>query len=427
MPRFTIHTYGCRVNQADSATLARRLEDADWERSSEPEADLVVLNTCTVTHRSDADVRKEVHRLQRERPDAKIVVTGCMAERVPNQVVQLGIHGLLGNADKPRLAELAAQVRTSEGPVVLRSDIRTGPPPVEPFAGVLDRSRPFIKIQDGCDAHCTYCIIPSVRGGARSASVSRVRSTVEALVAAGHREIVLTGVHLGTYAEPGGLEGLVRALLAIPGLGRLRLSCIEPMAFPRKLIELLAEEPRLAPHLHLPLQSGSGRTLKRMVRPYRPADYVELMQSVRQAQPRVCLGTDVIVGFPGETDRDFEETLATLEAADVDYAHVFSYSDREGTPSTRLSGKVDARVIKERSRSLNDWSRRRWLRFLQDRGGQIREAVTLQTKDGQLQLLTDDYVPVDVSDEGNATFSPNHPVSVRIQGIRGTRCTGKLV
>jgi len=427
VPRFTIHTYGCRVNQADSATLALRLEDEAWERGEEAEADLVVLNTCTVTHRSDADVRKEVHRLQRERPEAKILVTGCMAERVPNEVVKLGAHGLLGNADKPRLAELAARVRDGEGPVVMRSDIRTGPPPVEPFAGVLDRSRPFVKIQDGCDAHCTYCIIPSVRGGARSAPAHRVLGTLRRLIAEGHHELVLTGVHLGTYAGPGGLEGLIRDALDLEGLGRLRLSCIEPMAFPRGLLDLMAEASKLAPHFHLPLQAGSDRILKRMVRPYRATDYVELMQSIRRARPGACLGTDVIVGFPGETEADVQATLDTLEAADLDYVHVFSYSDREGTPSTRLGPKVDPRVIKGRSKALNAWGRRRWRRFLGRRLGQTLDAVTLQTKGKHLQVLAADYTPVDVPAPSSDDWAPNRPLSVCVEAHTGKRARGSIV
>ena len=422
--RFAIQTFGCRVNQSDSAGLARALRTADWEQGSEEQADLVVLNTCTVTHRSDADVRKAVHRLQRLRPQAKVVVTGCMAQRVPEQLVTLGAHGVLGNADKPRLAELAERVWTASAPVVLASDITTRPPPVTDAY----RSRPFVKIQDGCDAKCTYCIIPAVRGPARSAPVESVVSSVRALVEQGHHEIVLTGVHLGTYGAhlnpPTDFASLVRSVLTIGELGRLRLSCIEPMAFPESIVDLAVRERGLAPHFHLPLQSGSSRTLKRMVRPYRPESFVEVTRHIRARLPHACLGTDVIVGFPGETDEEFSETAALVERADLDYVHVFSYSDREGTASTRLGPKVDAATIKARARILNEWSGRHWRSFLERQVGMIRDGVSLEAKDGDLQVLTDNYVPLDVT---QSALPPNAPVRVRITNVAARRAVGELV
>lgn len=437
--RFQIHTYGCRVNQADSAALASDLEQARWTRVRDGDADLVVLNTCTVTHRSDADVRKAVHRLQREAPQARIVVTGCMAQRDPGSLVQLGVHGVLGNGEKGRLAELAARLEAGHDPsspapepVVMHRDLWSGPAPdeaLDPVGGVLDRSRPFVKIQDGCDAHCTYCIIPSVRGPARSALPERVEATIRSLASQGHHEVVLTGIHLGTYGRrlnpQTSLSELLDRILGIEELGLLRLSCMEPMQFPGDLLERMG--PKLAPHFHLPLQAGSDRVLKRMVRTYRSDDFVELMRSIRARAPDACLGTDVIVGFPGETELDFERSIATLQAADLDYVHVFSYSDRSGTPSERLGPKVDPKEIKRRSTVLNRWSHRRWERFLDRQIGTVRAAVTLEANgQGRLRCLTDNYTPVDV-DAPPLARERNRPVWVRLEGRRGSRAVGRWV
>ncbi|NJK88144.1 MAG: radical SAM protein [Myxococcales bacterium] len=240
------------------------------------------------------------------------------------------------------------------------------------------------------------------------------------MIAAGHHEIVLTGVHLGTYDGGGGLVGLVERILLEPGLGRLRLSCIEPMKFPVALIELAASNPLIAPHFHLPLQSGSDRVLKRMVRPYRSRDFIELCRELRRGVPDPCLGTDVIVGFPGETDEDFEATVRTIEDCKLDYIHVFSYSDRDGTPSTRLGPKVDSTTIKKRSDELSRLSTRAWDTFLARQVGKTLSAVTLETVEGSVDLcraVAANYAPLQFRFDGFTT--PNRPVSVRVAGRRG--------
>jgi threonylcarbamoyladenosine tRNA methylthiotransferase MtaB len=297
---------------------------------------------------------------------------------------------------------------------------------VNPVAVVHDRTRPFVKIQDGCDARCTYCVIPSVRGPARSAPLDRVVASVEALVAQGYFEIVLAGVHLGTYGG-GQLDALVERALAVPGLGRLRLSAIEPMAFPRRLIALAAEDPRLAPHFHLPLQSGSDRVLKRMNRPYRTRDYADLLAEARARLPDACLGADVIVGFPGETDEDFADTLAFVEASGLDHVHVFSYSDRPGVPSTRLSGKVGSAAIKARASALIALSDRLWARALDRFVGRTVEALTLERDPAApdvMEALTPSYSPVRIGGAQHLRAGEN--VRVRIAARDGARLVGEL-
>jgi threonylcarbamoyladenosine tRNA methylthiotransferase MtaB len=438
--RYFVHTFGCRVNQADSAQVAAALDGEAMERTtSHHDADVVVLNTCTVTHRSDADVRKAVNRIRRENPAAKVIVTGCYAQRDPEGAAALsGVSAVIGNAHRSRLPVVASALVApgpAGAPVVIHTPMDgVDPaelPTVEPVTTVLDRTRPFVKIQDGCDACCTYCIIPAVRGRARSATPQDVLRAVESLVAQGYVEIVLAGVHLGTYGQamepPVGLEALVQQVLQVEGLVRLRLSCIEPMAFPVALAELAAADPRLAPHFHLPLQSGSDRVLKRMVRPYRAQEFAALVSRIRAHVPGACIGTDVIVGFPGEDDEAFAETCAFVEeASGLDYVHVFSYSDRDGVPATRLGPKVDPRIIKARSGALHEVSARLWTRYLDAQVGQVRPGVSLEREGGvpgRVEVLTDNYVPVEVDAQG---LLPNRDVRVRITARDGHRARGEL-
>lgn len=437
---YFVHTFGCRVNQADSAGVAAELDKGDMVRTtSHTEADVVVLNTCTVTHRSDADVRKTVHRIKRENPAAEIIVTGCYAQRDPEAVAKLnGVGAVVGNAHKSRLPVIASDLLgtpQSGTPVIVHTPMDgVDPltlPAVEPVTIVLDRTRPFVKIQDGCDATCTYCVIPAVRGRARSATPEDVQAAVQNLVEQGYVEIVLAGVHLGTYDSgpkgARGLDDLVRRILRVPGLIRLRMSCIEPMAFPMGLLDIAAQDKRLAPHFHLPLQSGHDRVLKRMVRPYRAKHYARLIADIKAKVPDACIGSDVIVGFPGETDEEFQESCRFIEEdSGIDYLHVFSYSDRDGVPSTRLGPKLDPRIIKQRSGALHEVAVRLWTRYLDAQVGTTRPAVTLlrKTKDSDyIQVLTDNYCPVLIKDP---ELQRNEDLFVRIDSRDGKRCIGTL-
>ncbi|MCB9650826.1 MAG: tRNA (N(6)-L-threonylcarbamoyladenosine(37)-C(2))-methylthiotransferase MtaB [Deltaproteobacteria bacterium] len=442
--RYFVHTFGCRVNQADSAQVAAALDTVDaMERTtSHADADVVVLNTCTVTHRSDADVRKAVKRIQRENPSAKVIITGCYAQRDPEGAAALpGVGAVIGNAHKSRLPVVASDLMTptaapeARAPVVIHTPMDGVDPEllpgVEPVTTVLDRTRPFVKIQDGCDAVCTYCIIPAVRGRARSATPQDVLHAVRTLVDQGYVEIVLAGVHLGTYGRalvpPMDLGELVKRVLDVQGLVRLRLSAIEPMAFPMELARVAAADPRLAPHFHLPLQSGSDRVLKRMVRPYRAKEFAELVAELRSHVPDACVGTDVIVGFPGEDDAAFEASAAFVEeASGLDYVHVFSYSDRDGVPSTRLDAKVDPRIIKQRSTALHEVSARLWTRYVDGQVGRVRAGVSLEREGGLpgvVEVLTDNYIPVEVT---GAALAPNQDVRVTITERVGNRARGVL-
>ncbi|MFO0726966.1 MAG: tRNA (N(6)-L-threonylcarbamoyladenosine(37)-C(2))-methylthiotransferase MtaB [Myxococcota bacterium] len=436
-PTAHVATFGCRVNQADTEGLNVALAAQGFGSAPDAaQADVVVINSCTVTHRSDADIRKLVHRVERENPQAKVIVSGCYAQRDPAALARLsGVDGVVGHASADEVAAVARlSLDAGELPIVRHAKLQAleaeALPPVAPVATVHERTRPFLKIQDGCDARCTYCVIPAVRGAARSAPIARVVAAAENLVDQGFFEIVLAGIHLGTYGKnlPQGddLMRLIDALLAIPGLGRLRLSAIEPMAFPRALIERTQAEPRLAQHFHLPLQSGSDRVLKRMNRPYRQEDFGALISEIRAAVPDACLATDVIVGFPGETDADFEETLAFVARSGLDYVHVFSYSDRPGVPSTRLPDKQSSTTIKARATALSGLSAALWARFLDRQVGRRLEALTLErdpARPESIEALSSNYCPIRVEDP---SLEANRAVAIQVLRREGKGLVGAL-
>lgn len=451
-PRAYVATFGCRVNQADTEGILSTLVDRGFDVADDHRgADLVVVNSCTVTHRSDADIRKLVHRIQRERPEARVIVTGCYAQRDPGALAALaGAHAVVGNAQAEVLADVARQLVDAPPPatpIVAHSafDALTPEdlPPVRPVSVAHDRTRPFVKIQDGCDAKCTYCVIPEVRGPARSAAVDAVVRSVGTLVENGAFEVVLAGIHLGTYrgarpaedtagddAGPADLADLVAAVLGVPGLGRLRLSAIEPMAFPTRLVDLARADRRLARHFHLPLQSGADGVLKRMNRPYRQRDYAALLGELRAALPEACLGTDVIVGFPGETDADFAETLAFVERSGLDHVHVFSYSDRPGVPSTRLRGKVGSAAIKARARALIELSDRLWARFLDRHVGETVEALALERaadRPERVACLSGNYLPIEVADDDARPIAANENLTIRVEARQRDGLVGRVV
>ncbi len=439
--RYHLMTYGCRVNQADAEGIRASLEAAKMQPArGRSDASLVVLHSCTVTHRSDADIKKAVQRIKRENPGAEVLVSGCYAQRDPDAIAALpGTSAVVGHAPPAEVAAVGLGLLSGRrdrpraaAPVIIRREIdKSEPedlPPVEPLAFVQDRTRPFVKIQDGCDAYCTYCVIPAVRGAARSAPPERVKLAVERLVAHGYFEVVITGVHLGTYGEHlrprSSLLELTKSLLEIEGLGRLRLSCVEPMAFPLELAELASKEPRLAPHFHLPLQSGSDAVLRRMARPYRGEDYAAVLREIRRLVPRACLATDVIVGFPGETEEDFEDTLRVVRESDLDAVHVFSYSDRPGVPSTRLSGHLGSQVIKDRARRLAELSNERLGSFLDRQVGACVAALSLQTLDAAATTtaLSDHYAKIQL----DTRVPPNLELRVRVTGRTADALTGKV-
>jgi len=432
-----VQSFGCRATQADGAALERQLATRGMSQAhSALDADVVVLNTCTVTAAADHDARASIRRIHRENPDAKILVTGCYAQRAPQEIASLaGVTWVVGNSHKHRVAEIAAadelnpavqaQQRDHDGQsgqpqnfVSLESVALSAPAftlvgdifahteliaaPV--FAGdsIAEKTRPNLKVQDGCDNRCSFCIIPSVRGQSRSMKLDRVIEEANALVSAGYREIVLSGINLGRWGRDfqpqQRFENLVRALLECTGIEKIRISSVEPMDWSDHLIALVAGSPRIAKHAHIPLQSGSDRILRRMHRKYRPWHYAEKIRKIREAMPDAAIGADVMVGFPGETDELFEESRSFIDQLPLTYLHVFTYSSRPGTPSAAMPDQVPVHVARQRNRILREQAAGKSRAFLGNFVGRSLEVITLQAGgDGFTEALSDNFLKVRVA------------------------------
>jgi threonylcarbamoyladenosine tRNA methylthiotransferase MtaB len=397
-------TLGCRVNQTDSRQL-QALVEARGFRTVPVEAapDVVVINTCTVTARAELSDRRAIRRAARLNPGARIVVTGCWAQTSPGEVAGLGgVDLVVGNADKARLPELLARLDgPAPAPRIEVGDVmaaRFEPPPP---AGSLGRARAFVKVQDGCQHRCAFCIVPFARGQSRSRPPEVVEEQVRGLVEAGHPEVVLTGVDLGHYGADLTprirLAALLRRLTRVPGLRWLRLSSMLPAYFTDEVVEILGGSPVMAPHLHVPLQSGSDRVLRAMRRPYTAAGYRRVVERLSAAIPRLGLGADVLVGFPGESEADFARTLDLVEALPFSYLHVFPYSARPGTEAAARPGRLDPRALATRARRLRAVGEAASRRFRESLVGRTEDVLVLELPDrasGDLVGLTGSYVAV---------------------------------
>jgi threonylcarbamoyladenosine tRNA methylthiotransferase MtaB len=411
-----VKNFGCRASQADGAAIEAGLAAGGLTVAGElGEADLVVLNTCTVTSTADDEVRQTVRRIHREHPDARILVTGCYAQRAPHEIAALpGVSFVVGNSHKTRIPELVSNGvpyhgQIEVGDIFAQHDFLSAP--VEDAAG--DRTRPNLKIQDGCNNRCSFCIIPFVRGRSRSASPEQVITQVRTL-AEKYREIVLSGINLGRWGRDLGgqvrLAGLVRRLLEETPVERLRLSSVEPMDFSDDLLRLMADSPRIAKHVHAPLQSGSDRVLRRMHRKYRPRHYAERILKARAWMPECAVGADVMTGFPGETDAEFEESRTFIESLPFTYLHVFTYSERPGTPAAEEPAQIPVAVRKQRTHALRELSARKNLDFRRAMVGRTLSVVTL---DEGARALSENYLKVTLA----RPRVPNRIETVCIGGI----------
>lgn len=358
-------TLGCKVNQTESEALGQLFRNNGYHVvSSTEKADVVVVNTCTVTNTGGAKSRQTIRRMVKAHPDAFVVVMGCYAQTAPGEILGIaGVDLVLGTQDRGKILELIDQVKQEQQP---KSSVRTiwDAKTFEelPLIEEESRTRATLKIQEGCNQFCTYCIIPYARGPVRSRIPANAVTEAEKLVAAGYKEIVLTGIHTGSYGEDLGedwdLARLVKVLAQIKGLHRLRLSSIEPMEFTPELIDVIINYPAVCPHLHIPLQCGSDAILTRMKRPYTVKEFKELIQRLTSLQPGIAITTDVIVGFPGETEQNFQETLETVRSCGFSGIHVFPYSKREGTPAAKYSEQIPNKIKEERVKALLEVARK---------------------------------------------------------------------
>ena len=421
MKRVAFYTFGCRLNQYDTETLRTLLErDGGYQPVDQrAEADVYVVNTCSVTARADATARKTIRRLHDEHPFARIVVTGCYAQRAAEEIAALpGVAVVLGAADRASIAEALA-APAGNRPRLAVSPIEEAKTFLEvPIAEMAEHSRAFVKVQEGCNESCSFCIIPQTRGLSRSREPGRVLAQVEDLVAAGHAEIVLTGVHLGDYGRDlaGGerrLERLVRDVLALPGLARLRLISIEPASVTDELVELAAGEPRFARHFHIPLQSASDPVLERMRRRYRGRDFVRLVERIAARVPGCGIGTDVICGFPGESDEDFQRTFDALAELPVTYLHPFTYSVRPGSEAEAFGGQVSGEVAKRRTRALKRLSADKARDFRESQVGQALDVLVETVDDSGAVGTSDNFLRVRLP----AAVARGSMVGVRVKAV----------
>jgi threonylcarbamoyladenosine tRNA methylthiotransferase MtaB len=461
MPTFSIQNFGCRATDADAAGLRASLANSGLEPVTDHTcADVVVLNTCTVTASADTQARDAVRKIRRANPGARIILTGCYAQRAPEELAALdGVSYVVGNSHQTAIAGvvqdlLGAEAVTAAVPGAVRREVPAsdgfvslanldtepmslarGPAkiltgdifeqasvPVAPFADRdSERTRPILKIQDGCSNRCSYCVIPFVRGNSRSLAPDRVIAEVAKLVTAGAKEIVLSGINLGSYGRDFSprveLAAVVRRILHETSLDQLRFSSIEPQDVTEDFVALAAGSPRIAPHFHVPLQSGSDKILKAMHRWYRADHYAERIRLIRRLIPHAGIGADVIVGFPGETDDDFRATVDFIEALPFTYLHVFSFSARPGTAADSLGEKINENIIHERARILRALGRSNAAQFRESLAGQPVRALTLARGGANYtEALTGNYLKVRIA--GN--WPANQWCDAEIRGEEST-------
>jgi threonylcarbamoyladenosine tRNA methylthiotransferase MtaB len=433
---FYVENFGCRATQADGAAIEEQFREHGLRRADRPRnAQYVVLNTCAVTAAAEQDARAAIRRVRRDNPGCKVIVTGCYAQRVPHEVASLpGVSVVVGNSHKNTLAQIVLRAQSEkDGPTgnfVSLSTLTSGQDSVAGsifasdifahteliaapvFDSANERTRPNLKVQDGCNNRCSFCIIPSVRGRSRSLKLDEVLREVNQLVEAGYREVVISGINLGRWGRdfkdqttwagrprPPKLEDLVRTILDHTSLEKLRISSIEPMDWSDSFIRLMADSPRIAKHAHVPMQSGSDAVLRRMHRKYRPWHYREKIELIRAAMPTAAIGADVMVGFPGETDSEFEETRSLIEKLPFTYLHVFTFSARPGTPAATMPNQVPIHVARERNRILRELAAKKKQAFMREFVGLKIGAITLnvisESADGiWTEALTENYLKI---------------------------------
>jgi threonylcarbamoyladenosine tRNA methylthiotransferase MtaB len=478
---FYIENFGCRATQADGAALERQFLERGLERAGAArDAEIVVLNTCTVTESADKDARASIRRLQRVNPECRILVTGCYAQRAPEELAALpGVTWVVGNSHKHQAAEIATSsslfpsggsssssgfvplgqlshsANVVVGDIFAHTELLAAPV----FEAANERTRPNLKVQDGCDNRCSFCVIPYVRGQSRSLPMERVVAEVRTLAAAGYREVVISGINLGRWGrdlvvgrrslvvgehnyssslisptdKPDSnperpttndqrLVDLIRAILEQTSLEKLRISSVEPMDWSDELIGLMAASGRIAKHAHVPMQSGSDAVLRRMHRKYRPWHYREKILKIRAAMPTAAIGADVMVGFPGETEAEFAETRRMIEELPFTYLHVFTYSARPGTPAAEQAEQVSVTMARERNGTLRAIASRKKAAFMRSLVGTVIEAITLQSGGADFtEALTENYLKMKICGHHEA----NRWMALNIEGVDGEMLSGR--
>jgi threonylcarbamoyladenosine tRNA methylthiotransferase MtaB len=410
------HTLGCKLNYSETSSISRLLENEGFEKKNFDEsADVYVINTCSVTDNADKECRQLVRRIQRKSPESLVVITGCYAQLKPKEIAEIpGVNLVLGAAEKFNIAQHLKELTKNDAGKICSCDVED----IKDFNAsysMNDRTRTFLKVQDGCDYNCSFCTIPMARGKSRSDSIENVVKNAEELARAGVKEIVLTGVNLGDFRPPnpaltgtsGPLKGasetlqkenffsLVQALEKVEGIQRYRISSIEPNLLTNEIIEFVACSDTFMPHFHIPLQSGSNTILGLMRRRYKRELYAERVQLIKTLMPHCAIGVDVIVGFPGETEEAFKETFDFLHTLDISYLHVFTYSERDNTHALTLKPVVPVHIRHERNKQLRNLSYMKMQYFTELHAGQTRKVLFEgHAKNNMMEGYTDNYIKV---------------------------------
>ncbi len=418
------HTLGCKLNFAETSYVGRNLSAVGYRKVDfHNNPDIFLINTCSVTENADRECRTIVSRALAVNPDALVVVTGCYAQLKPEQVASIpGVDLVLGAGEKFDAPAYIDNLISKGAAQVMACDV-SALTEFKPSHSKGDRTRVFLKVQDGCDYHCTFCTIPLARGKSRSNSIERVVSEAQEIIASGAREIILSGVNLGDFGILDPVSGvrtssfyeLAQSLDQVEGIDRIRISSIEPNLLDRKIIELVAQSKIFVPHFHIPLQSGSDSVLKRMRRRYLSSLYRERIQTIRELIPGCCIGADVIVGFPGETDAEFNETYNLLCSLNISYLHVFTYSERDHTPASEMGDAVPITVRKSRNRQLRALSEQKERAFYMSQVGTKQEVLFEGgEKNGWMHGFTRNYIKVRIPFDATLI---NHVVPVTLDGV----------
>lgn len=403
------HTLGCKLNYSETSTISRLMENEGFEKKEFDDlADVYVINTCSVTDNADKECRQLVRRIQRKAPESLVVITGCYAQLKPKEIAEIpGVDLVLGAAEKFNIAAHIKELSKGDSTKISSCEIEdvTG---FNASYSINDRTRTFLKVQDGCDYTCSFCTIPQARGKSRSDSIANVVKNAEEIARGGSKEIVLTGVNLGDFGKGADGSGslsifnreenfydLIRQLDEVDGIERYRISSIEPNLLTNEIIEFVSKSKKFMPHFHIPLQSGSNTVLGAMRRRYKRELYADRVAFIKELMPHCCIGVDVIVGFPGETDSLFKETFDFLHSLDISYLHVFTYSERDNTHALKLKPVVPHTVRHERNKTLRNLSYMKMQYFTQQHAGETRPVLFEgHSKNSMMEGYTDNYIKI---------------------------------
>lgn len=423
MKSVAFHTLGCKLNFAETSTVGRQFLNAGFQKKEFHEAaDVYIINTCSVTEQANKKCRKIIKQALKQNEDGYVIIMGCYAQLKPTEISEIpGVDMVVGAGDKFRILELIEDFQKTDNPCVYNDAIKE----VNDFHAsysIGDRTRSFLKIQDGCDYKCSFCTIPLARGKSRSDSLENILRNAEELAEGGIKEVVLTGVNIGDYGkdQPGTFLDVIQAIDEVEGIERFRISSIEPNLLSNEIISFVAQSKRFMPHFHIPLQSGNNEMLGKMRRRYRRELYADRVSQIKSLMPNACIGVDVIVGFHGETDAHFQDTYTFLNELDISYLHVFTYSERENTHALSMQGAIPMHKRRERSQMLRILSEKKKRFFYEPFTGSARPVLWEgKEANGMIEGFTDNYLKVKIpyQEALTNTITPVHLSKINAEGV----------